>query len=297
MKIIGAPGQGSQSEGFLKPWLEAFPGIETRLEALSAVAGRDLMRLGLTAPEDEIKDTANAQRLIVAASISVYREVLAGSEFNGVVGHSVGEFAAAAIAGVLSDEDAIALVGVRADAMADAAARVQTSMAAVLGGEDEEIQARLGELGLQAANFNGSQLVVAGLKDSIMELVASPPKGARVIELKVAGAFHTDFMSSAVEALQGAAAAIEVSDPKLKLWTNRDGSVVTSGREFVDTMVLQTASPVRWDKCMASINAPGGKFVELPPAGALAGLVKRGAPELSALALKTPADLEKLESL
>jgi len=209
----------------------------------------------------------------------------------------VGEFAAAAIAGVLSDEDAIALVGVRADAMADAAARVQTSMAAVLGGEDEEIQARLGELRLQAANYNGSQLVVAGLKGSITELVATPPSGARVIELRVAGAFHTDYMSSAVDALSEAAAAIEVSDPRIKLWTNRDGSLVTNARDFVDTMVMQTASPVRWDKCMASVNAPGGKFVELPPAGALTGLVKRGAPELTALALKTPADLEKLESL
>ena len=297
MKIIGAPGQGSQSEGFLTPWLEAFPGIEKRLDVLSAVAGRDLVRLGKEAAEEEIKDTANAQRLIVAASIAVYREVLADGGYDGVVGHSVGEFAAAAIAGVLSDEDAIALVGVRADAMADAAARVQTSMAAVLGGEDEEIQARLGELGLQAANYNGSQLVVAGLKRSITELVATPPSGARVIELRVAGAFHTDYMSSAVDALSEAAAAIEVSDPKMKLWTNRDGSLVTNGREFVDTMVMQTASPVRWDKCMASINAPGGDFVELPPAGALTGLVKRGAPELTALALKTPADLEKLESL
>lgn len=297
MKIIAAPGQGSQSEGFLGPWLEAFPRLSARLEALSAFAGRDLMRLGLTAPEEEIKDTANAQRLIVASAIAVYREVLADGEYDGVVGHSVGEFAAAAIAGVLRDEDAITLVGVRADAMADAAAKVKTSMAAVLGGDEAELRERLSELGLHAANYNGSQLVVAGLKESISTLVGTPPSGARVIELKVAGAFHTDFMTSAVQALGEAAAKVEASDPKMKLWTNKDGSLVTNGRDFLDTMVLQTASPVRWDKCMASINAPGGKFVELPPAGALAGLVKRGAPELSALALKTPADLEKLESL
>ena len=267
-----------------------------RLTTLSEPAGRDLLRLGTIADEEELRDTSNAQRLIVASAIAVYRELEDRLQADSVVGHSVGEFAAAAIAGILSDEDAVSLVGIRADAMADAAKRLPTSMAAVVGGDASLVLEAIEAAGLESANFNGGQIVAAGPKTNISKLVESPPNGTRVIELKVAGAFHTSFMSEAVEALSKAASGIESKDPKLSIWTNRDGTLVSTGRDFVDTMVLQTSSPVRWDLCMESMNSEAGMFIELPPAGALSGLVKRGAQSLTAVALKTPGDLEKLES-
>jgi [acyl-carrier-protein] S-malonyltransferase len=292
--VVACPGQGSQSQGFLKPWIESFPQIKTHLETLSLACGQDLVYLGTEASEEEIKDTANAQRLIVASSIAVYRACLKIAP-DGVVGHSVGEFAAAAIAGVLSDEDALKLVGVRADAMAAASAKQPTSMAAVLGGEESEVLAKLSSLGLEPANFNGAgQIVAAGAKSAIEALVASPPEKARVIELKVAGAFHTHFMASAVEEVSKAVSTVEIADPKIRLWSNKDGSEVKSGAEFVGSLVSQIAGPVRWDRCMDSLDSEGTYVVEMPPAGALAGLLKRGAPLVSAIALKSVSDLEKV---
>ncbi len=295
MLIYACPGQGSQSEGFLLPWIESYPALTNKLTELSEACGRDLVRLGTVASEEEIKDTANAQRLIVASSIAIARVALAEKPPAGVVGHSVGEYAAAAIAGVLSDQEAMELVGVRADAMARAASLEHTSMAAVLGGDESEVLAKIESLGLEPANFNGaSQIVAAGLKSQISKLVAEPPEKAKVIELKVAGAFHTRFMQSAVEEVKLAAAKLTPKNPRIKLWSNADGALVESGEKFLESLVLQIARPVRWDRCMASFNKKGVIVAELPPAGALAGLIKRGAPLVSPVALKSVSDLEKV---
>jgi [acyl-carrier-protein] S-malonyltransferase len=295
MRILMCPGQGSQSEGFLRDWFDNVPGFEAKIIELGAAAGKDLARLGTLAAEDEIKATENAQPLIVAAAIAAARTAINLEDFQGVVGHSVGEFAAAAIAGVLTDEDAMRLVAIRANAMADAAKLESTSMAAVLGGDESEVLAALENLGLTAANYNGAgQIVAAGNKESITELVANPPEKTRVIELKVAGAFHTQYMQTAVAKLAQAADSVSVSNPQLKLWSNVDGGLVSSGEVFLNSLVSQVSSPVRWDLCMSSMDAYSPQVVELPPAGALAGLAKRGMPNSTAIALKSTADLEKI---
>lgn len=295
MRILMCPGQGSQSEGFLSEWFANVPGFQEKIIELGKAAGKDLVRLGTMASEDEIKATENAQPLIVAASIAAARTAINLADFDGVVGHSVGEFAAAAISGVLSDEDAMKLVAVRANAMAEAAKLEVTSMAAVLGGEQDQVLAALEELGLSAANYNGAgQIVAAGSKAAITQLVATPPEKTRVIELKVAGAFHTHFMQPAVTKLSEVAATVIASNPQLKLWSNVDGALVTDGDEFLASLVSQVSNPVRWDLCMASIDPLSATVVELPPAGALAGLAKRGMPNSSAVALKNPTDLEKI---
>lgn len=295
MRILLCPGQGSQSQGFLIDWIEHVPGFQAKLIELSAACGKDLVRLGTEAEEEEIKDTANAQPLIVGASIAAARTAVHLAEFDGVVGHSVGEFAAAAIAGVLSDEDAMKLVSVRATAMANAASKVDTSMAAVLGGDAELVVSHCESMGLSIANYNGAgQLVAAGDKLAISELVANPPEKTRVIELKVAGAFHTEYMRNAVEILNDAAANVVTHDPIKRLWSNVDGSEVANGEAFLESLVSQVSNPVRWDKCMDAIDPLGAVVVELPPAGALAGLAKRGMPNSSAIALKTSSDVEKI---
>jgi [acyl-carrier-protein] S-malonyltransferase len=294
MKVLACPGQGSQSQGFLAPWVAAVEGFEQKLNELSEYCELDLLELGTSASEETIKETEIAQPLIVGASIAAARTALDLSSFDGVVGHSVGEFAASAIAAVISDRQAMELVNVRGRAMAKSARLEATSMAAVLGGEMERIQSQLDELELSVANFNGAgQVVVAGPKSAIQQLVASPPAGSRVIELKVAGAFHTKFMASAVSELRDKAEGISPSDPKIRLWSNVDGALVTNGQKMLDTLVTQVANPVRWDRCMESL-AGISTFVELPPAGALAGLVKRGVEGAQTVALKTPADLAKI---
>lgn len=294
MIVVVAPGQGSQSPGFLEPWL-ADPAHRARLEALGDAAGLDLIEHGTVSDADTIRDTAIAQPLIVAAALLSADALLDGrrDRVGAVAGHSVGEFAAAVVAGVLGEHDAVRLVRERGLAMAEAAAAVPTGMSAVLGGDAEALAARLIELGLEAANVNGGgQTVVAGELNNLEALAAEPVPGARVIPLQVAGAFHTSYMAPAVERVRAAAATIEAADPDIRLYTNRDGSAVASGAAFLDLLIGQVSSPVRWDLCMESMAADGVTgVIELLPAGALVGLAKRGLKGVPTIAIRTPDDL------
>lgn len=295
MRIIVAPGQGSQKPGFLTPWLEV-PGVEDTLRRWSDITGVDLVLHGTESDADTIRDTKVAQPLIVAAGLITGRALQAQlkGETLAYAGHSVGEFTATALAGVLSDDDAMALVATRGRAMAEAAAQVETGMAAVLGLEYDQLAPQLEAKGLVPANVNGGgQIVAAGEKSALAELKENPPEGARVIPLDVAGAFHTHFMSSAVDALAEAAGSVEVSDPTATLYTNRDGSTVTSGAQMVEFLIGQVANPVRWDLCMESFAKDGvTDLVELAPAGALVGLAKRALKDLSSSKLDLPEQLE-----
>lgn len=301
MIVVVAPGQGSQTPGFLEPWL-ADTAARERLESISDAVGIDLVAHGTTSDADTIRDTAVAQPLIVAAGLIALEALLAGgrrSAVGGVAGHSVGEVTAAAAAGVLSETDAVAFVRERGRAMAAAASLEPTGMSAVLGGDEDALMARLAELGLFPANVNGGgQIVVAGALSALESLAAEPVAGTRVIPLQVAGAFHTRYMEPAVAALRDFASTLAPSDPTLPLWTNRDGSRVESGAQFVDLLVGQVSSPVRWDLCMRSFAEAGVTgIIELAPAGALAGLAKRGLKGVPTVALKTPDDLAAAHDL
>lgn len=300
MIIVVAPGQGSQSSGFLSPWLEV-DGVRDTIESLGEAAGVDLIRHGTVSDDDTIRDTQIAQPLIVAASIATASVLVNGSResVGAVAGHSVGEFAAAVVAGILSPTDAMRLVGVRGRAMADEAAAIATGMAAVLGGDAEELDTRLTESGLFAANINGGgQVVIAGETDALSAFAANPPAGARVIPLSVAGAFHTTYMAGAVETLRAAATTIETNDPTVPIYTNRDGSRVASGRDYVDLLVGQVSNPVRWDLCMESFVRDGVTgVIELAPAGALVGLIKRSIKGIPTVAIKTPDDIAAAREL
>jgi [acyl-carrier-protein] S-malonyltransferase len=293
--VVVCPGQGSQTPGFLAPWL-ADPAAAEQLAAYSEAAGVDLATHGTESDADTIRDTAIAQPLIVAAGLLALAPLLADGRrdrIGGIAGHSVGEITAAAGAGVLAEADALRFVAERGRSMADAAALEATGMSAVIGADEAELATRLDELGLEPANFNGGgQIVVAGALDALERLRAEPPAGARVIPLQVAGAFHTRYMRPAVDRLALVAADLDVSDPGITLWTNRDGTVVSSGREFVDLLVGQVSSPVRWDKDMASFAAAGiTGLIEVAPAGALVGLAKRALKDVPTVAVKTPDDL------
>lgn len=292
------PGQGSQSPGFLTPWLER-DGARERLAAYSEWSGVDLVAAGTEWDADQIRDTKVAQPLIVAASLLSWNALPDRAAIAGVAGHSVGEFAAAAAAGILSEEDALRLVGLRGRAMADAAAAAQTGMSAVLGGDEASVVSRLEELDLTPANYNGGgQLVAAGSLEALQQLAAEPVAGTRVIPLQVAGAFHTRYMAPAVATLRDAAADVATNDPSVRVWTNRDGTEVASGAAFRDLLVEQVASPVRWDLCMASFADAGVTgLVELSPAGTLIGLAKRALRGVPGVAVKTPDDLAAADAL
>ncbi|SDZ40369.1 [acyl-carrier-protein] S-malonyltransferase [Micromonospora pattaloongensis] len=300
MLAVLSPGQGSQKPGFLTPWLE-LPGADARLRWWSALAGVDLVHLGTAADADEIKDTARTQPLLVAAAL-LAAEHLPMYDVAVTAGHSVGELGAAALAGVLSPEAAITLAGVRGREMAAACALEPTGMAAVLGGDPDEVLAAIAAHGLHPANRNGAgQVVAAGAADGLAKLAAEPPAKARVIPLQVAGAFHTPYMAPAEEALAAVAAGITPTDPSRILLSNFDGSAVTHGRELLQRLVRQVTAPVRWDLCMRTLADLGvTAVIELPPAGTLAGLVKRelkgdGLPEI--VTLNTPDDLPAARDL
>ena len=288
MLAIIAPGQGAQTPGMLTALIEDAEN-KALLTEWSKAIDLDLVRLGTTAEADEIKDTANAQPLIVAAGLLGVRAI-SHEKFSHVAGHSVGEITAACIAGVITPVDAMKLVRARGIEMAKAAAAKPAGMAAVLGGEREVVLKAISDLGLVAANDNGGgQIVAAGDLDALGKLA---PEGARVRPLAVAGAFHTSYMAPAVDAVKSLAATLSAGDAKVGVISNRDGAVITSGREILDRIVNQISNPVRWDLCMESlVNVGVTGAIEIPPAGTLVGLIKRAIPTVEGFALKSPDDV------
>ncbi|HET9565862.1 MAG TPA: ACP S-malonyltransferase [Mycobacterium sp.] len=302
MLALLAPGQGSQTPGMLAPWLE-LPGAAERVSSWSSASGLDLARLGTTATAEEITDTAITQPLVVAATLLAHEELtkrglLTDAEAV-VAGHSVGEIAAYAIAGVISADDAVALAATRGAEMAKACAVEPTGMAAVLGGDEAEVLSRLEDLDLVPANRNAAgQIVAAGALSALDKLAEDPPAKARVRPLATAGAFHTRFMASALDGYASAAQGVATSEPTAKLLSNADGQPVASASDAMDKLVSQLTRPVRWDLCTETLRAHNvTAIVEFPPAGTLAGIAKRELRGVPTHAVKSPADLDGLSEL
>ena len=292
MLAIIAPGQGSQTPGMFNSWIQD-PALKALIISWSDSIDLDLLHLGATAGAEEIKDTANAQPLIVAASL-LGAHALGIKDFAATSGHSVGELAAAALSGAISESDALTLVRARGLEMAKAADISPSGMSAILGGERTEVLDAISALKLVAANDNGAgQIVAAGDLQALAQLIENPPAGARVRALAVAGAFHTKFMQSAVEPFNILASTISTHSVRIQVISNKDGQVVTDGAQVLDRIITQIASPVRWDLCMESLKSLGiTGVIELPPAGTLVGLLKRAVPDIETFALKSAEDLE-----
>lgn len=301
--VIVAPGQGSQTPGFLSPWLD-IPHAADRLRWWSAVAGIDLIHYGTEADADTIKDTAVTQPLLVAAGLVGALELFPhpgqGRQLvSACAGHSVGEITAAAGAGVLTAESAMVLIRQRGLAMADAASVTRTGMSAVLGGDPETVVAKIEAHGLTAANNNGpGQVVAAGTFEQLAALAADPPERAKVRPLPVAGAFHTEHMYSAVGRLRELVPGITVRDPRTRYISNEDGRILHHGSQVLQRIVNQVSTPVRWDLCMRTMKDLGVTgVIEVPPAGTLTGMIKRNLPGVETVALKTPDDLDAARAL
>jgi [acyl-carrier-protein] S-malonyltransferase len=296
--VIVAPGQGAQTPGFLTPWLEN-PAFADRLTWLSAVSGLDLVHFGSEADAETIRDTAVAQPLLVAAGLLAALELFPHpadgfDRIGAVAGHSVGELTAAAGARAISGEQAMVLVRERGRAMAAAAAVTPTSMTAVLGGDREEVLAKLAQHGLTAANDNGpGQIVAAGTVQQLTDLAEDPPAKARLMPLSVAGAFHTEHMAPAVDVLSRLARSVSTHDARIPIISNRDGQVVHDGVDVLRRIVSQVRTPVRWDLCMETMLDLGVTgLLEMPPAGTLTGIARRAMKGVETFALKTPDQLD-----
>jgi [acyl-carrier-protein] S-malonyltransferase len=295
--VIVAPGQGSQTPGFLKPWVE-LPTFDTRLQWLSTVAGLDLRQHGLHSDAETIRDTAVAQPLLVASGLVAALELFphpaeAFGRIGAVAGHSVGELTAAVGAGVLTAEQAMVLVRERGRAMAAAAAATPTGMTVVLGGRREDVLATLSNHELTAAHDNGpGQVVAAGTTEQLAALAADPPPRARLAALPVAGAFHTEHMVPAVGVLERLAEAVTTHDARTPVLSNRDGALLHDGHQVLQRIVQQVSHPVRWDRCLETMSELGVTgILEMPPAGTLTGIAKRSLPGVETFALKTPEQL------
>jgi [acyl-carrier-protein] S-malonyltransferase len=296
--VVVAPGQGAQTPGFLTPWLED-PVFADRVNWLSTVAGLDLAYYGTQADADTIRDTAIAQPLLVAAGMLSALALFphpadAFGKIGAAAGHSVGEITAAAGVRVMTAEQAMVFVRERGLAMAEAAKATPTGMTAILGGDPDEVAAAIERHGLTPANMNGSgQVVAAGTLEQLDALAADPPAKARLRPLSVAGAFHTVHMATAVDVLRRHSRAISTHDPRTRLLSNRDGLVIHDGRQVLNRLVEQVSNPVRWDLCQETMRDLGVTgILEMPPAGTLTGLAKRGLPGVETFALKTPDQLD-----
>ncbi|MEW2218840.1 ACP S-malonyltransferase [Streptomyces sp. NPDC006990] len=308
MLVLVAPGQGAQKPGLLTPWLE-LPGAADRLAQWSAAIDLDLVHYGTEADADAIRDTSVAQPLLVATALLSGDALLAAdpgqdaparaAAVGAFAGHSIGELAAAALSGVLTPLEALRIVRARGAAMAEAAAAAETGMSAVLGGDPDVVAGHLEKLGLTPANMNGAgQVVAAGTAEQLAALSADRPEKARVIPLKVAGAFHTDHMASALPAMEAAVADVAPGAPVTRYVSNFDGGVVESGPDVVRRLVHQISAPVRWDLCMETFQRLGATaLIELCPGGTLTGLAKRALPDVRTLALKSPDDLAAARDL
>lgn len=282
-----------------------------QIGTFSEAAGIDLRAHGTESDADTLRDTAVAQPLIVAASLVALRALLDGAPAQQAVGvtagHSVGEIAAAAVAGALDDAGAVGLVAHRARSMAAAAALTPTGMSAVVGGVPEEVLSAIDAAGLHPANVNGGgQVVAAGTLENLARLAADPPARARVIPLQVAGAFHTPFMQPAFEEFAAVAESWPVSEPVLPMLSDADGTAFRSrsgsgfgrGRDVLRRLAAQIVAPVRWDLCQQTLLAMGVTgAVELAPAGVLSGLARRTMPGVPTVAVSAPADLEAARAL
>ena len=297
--VIVAPGQGAQSPGFLAPWVE-IPSFADRLTWLSAVTGLDLVQHGTESDADTIRDTAVAQPLLVASALLAALELFphpsdAAAKVGAVAGHSVGELTAAAGSGALTAEQAMVLVRERGRAMASAAATTPTSMTAVLGGDRDEVLAKLAEHGLTPANDNGpGQIVAAGTVEQLDRLAedaagegqADPALRGRRLPHRP----HGPRRRRARHAGPGGHHPRPAGPGHLQ--PRRPGR--PRGPEVLDRIVSQVSSPVRWDLCMETMRDLGVTgMLELPPAGTLTGIARRALKGVETFALKTPDQLDE----
>ena len=298
MTISLFSGQGSQYEGMGKDIAEAMPELLSVYETGSDILGIDLKELCFSAPIEELSRTINSQPAIMATSIVCLKAAQSkGFTFDGVAGHSLGEYAAMYASGMISLEDAFRLIKARAAAMEEATSSAKGSMAAVLKITPEEVEKVCSEAKeyVVPVNYNSPlQTVIAGTPEGIAEVceVFAGMK-ARCMELKVAGAFHSKLMQPAADKFFETAKTITFKAPQVKYYSNLTGGELTDFSDMPSILAKHIASPVRFTSELYAMQAAGAdKFVEFGPGKTLTGLVKKTLTDITAVHIE---NLETLE--
>jgi [acyl-carrier-protein] S-malonyltransferase len=293
------PGQGSQRAEMGRAWVD-HPSWEVVEEASNA-AGRDLGALLLDAPMEELTPTANAQLATFVTSLVVLDAVeRVGLAPAACAGHSLGEYTALVASGAVSFEDGVHLVVARGEAMARAGEDAPGTMAALLGISDDDAEAacQRAEGEVWVANYNApGQVVVAGTSEGVATVgtIAKELGARRVMPIPVSGAFHTPLMAGARAALRKALGDAVFMAPEIPVVANVDARVHGEPTDWPGLLSAQLCSPVRWRQSLEALAGLGATvLVELGPGGVLSGLARRVVPELTAISVARPDDLDTL---
>ena len=296
------PGQGSQSVGMLAGYGD-MPVIRSTLAEASEVLGQDIARLMADGPAEDLNKTVNTQPVMVAAGYCAYRawRELGGAEPAMVAGHSLGEYTALVVAGVLSFADCLPLVRLRGRAMQEAVPVGQGAMAAILGLDDDAVKAACAESAqsqvVEAVNFNApSQVVIAGHADAVKRAVeAAKGRGAkRAVLLPVSAPFHSSLMAPAAAQLREALAKLDFRPPLIPVVHNVDARPRDEPDDIKDALVRQADHPVRWVDCVRHLaDRSVTHILECGPGKVLAPLSRRIAAGLEGLALSDRAGLDQ----
>ncbi len=303
------PGQGSQSVGMLDAWGD-HPVVRDTLSEASQALGEDLGALIAQGPKEALALTTNTQPVMLVAALAAWRvwQSEVGVMPVAVAGHSLGEYSALVASGVLSLQQAVPLVRLRAQAMQEAVPVGQGAMAAILGLSAQQVvqgcEQVLAELGadqtVSAANFNDpGQTVIAGSKAAVDKAceVLKAMGAKRALPLPVSAPFHCQLMKPAAERLRERLAQIELKAPQIAVVNNIDVASPDAADAIRDALYRQAFGPVRWVECIAALKARGAThIIECGPGKVLAGMVKRIDPDLQSGAIWDPASLAEVRT-
>jgi len=279
------PGQGAQSVGMGQQLYDSSPAARSTFHEIDMALGRPLTKLMLTGPEEELRQTVNAQPAIMAVSLACARAMEEQLGADGIpapafmAGHSLGEFTALAVSGVLDVGDAVTLVQRRGEVMQEACERRPGGMAAILGLDHMTIEEISRETGTYISNVNtAEQIVISGDRMAVARaLDLATARGAkRAIPLSVSGAFHSALMEPARAGLLEAVGQLQFRDPVVPIVANCTGEPLTSADDVKREIIAQISSCVQWKRSMDYMLSAGvSRFVEIGPGKTLSSMVKR----------------------
>ncbi|HWQ68644.1 MAG TPA: ACP S-malonyltransferase [Patescibacteria group bacterium] len=296
------PGQGSQRVGMGQDFWLQVPETRILFEKASEALGIDLDHLCFKGPEEQLTLTANAQPAIMTVSMAALAALQReGIKPDYVAGHSLGEYSALVASGSFAFEDAIRVVRKRGEFMQEAVAPGVGAMAAILGLDRQSVYAVCEEAAqygiVEVANLNSpGQVVIAGKTEAVDRAIelARQHGAKRAVRLQVSAPFHCSLMEPAAQRLAGVLQATPIADPTVPLVNNADAELLTTREAVADSLVRQVTRPVRWEDVVRRLVKEGVTiFLELGPGKVLTGLIKRIAPEATALYAE---DLSSLRS-
>lgn len=298
MIAFTCPGQGSQAVGMGRDVYDTFEVAREMLDRLDAAVDFDLLGTMFDGPAEALTATENAQPALLAHSLAVAAVLAdAGVVPHLAAGHSLGEYSALTVAGVIDPVDAVRLVRVRGRLMAEAGAQAGGTMAAIIGLEDDLLEQALAGVDgvVVAANHNSTdQTVISGEADAVAEAgrKASELGAKRVIGLNVSGAFHSPLMAPAARRLAEALQTVAFADARVPVYRNVDAAPATDAATLKEGLVRQLTEPVRWKQSVAAMAAAGATtFIEVGPGSVLTRMLKRSDPPVGALSTASAEEI------